>query len=108
MDPILFADLARFYVVVVALWLGAVFLRLAYNRIRYSGVRTLWTRGGHMHPLANLGLAVLMFVGVLRRFDNLGQPWNIFLWLVLIGTTLMLIGVLINVRFTLTPPWRRQ
>ena len=108
-DPIALADYIRYYVVIVALWLAAVFLRLAYNRVRDSGIPALWSRhGDHVHPLSNLGLALLMFVGVLRRFDNLGKPADIFLWLVFAGTTLVLIGVLINVHFTLTPPWRRQ
>ena len=110
MDYVLLSDITRYYVVVVALWLIAVLLRLAYLRTRdYGGVRGLFKRGTPSpHPFSTLGLAVLMLGAILRRFESLGEPADFFHWLVFTGVTLVFIGVLINVRFTFVPPWRRD
>lgn len=108
-DYVLVSDLARYYVVIAALWLIATLLRITWTRLRaHGGLRYIYRRQQSPHPFSTLGLAVLMFVAIVRRFDTLGQPGDFFLWTVFTGVTLVLAGVLINVRFTLTPPWRRH
>lgn len=102
------SDFARFYVVVTALWLIAVLIRLTQLRIREIGWRRLFKRQESPHPFSTMGLAVLMLVGIFRRFEDLGQPGDRFLWLVSVGITAVLTGVLININFTLTPPWKRR
>lgn len=109
MDYVLVSDFARYYVVIVSLWLIAVLLRLAYTRIKDAGgLRSLTHEQDSPHAFSMLGLAVVMAVAVARRFDTLGEPGDVFLWVVFVGVTLVLIGVLINVRFSVTPPWRRR
>lgn len=109
MDYVLISDITRYYVVIVALWLIAVLLRITYTRLRdCGGCRNLLSRQASPHPLSTLGLAMLMFVAILRRFERLGQPGDGYLWAVTTAVTLVLLGVLINVQFTLTPPWRRR
>lgn len=108
LDYVLLSDVTRYYVVIVALWLIAVLLRLAYLRLREYGFVGMFKRQREPHPMTALGLATLMVVSIARRFDTLGEPGDAFLWAVTTGVTLVLIGVLVNVRFTLTPPWRRH
>lgn len=109
-DYVLVSDLARYYVVIVALWLIAMLVRLTWTRLVSCGgsLRCLFHRQQSPHPLSTLGLAVLMFVAILRRFDTLGEPGDVFLWLVFTGVTMVLVGVLTNVDFDTSPPWRRQ
>lgn len=109
MDYVLVSDFVRYYVVITALWLCAVLLRITYTRVRdCGGLTCIHRRQRSPHPFSTLGLAVLMFVAILRRFESMGEPGDRFLWLVFAGVTLVLLGVLINVHFTFKPPWRRQ
>lgn len=108
-DHVLIADAARYYVVSVALWLIAVLLRITWRRVHAcGGWAKIHKRQDSPHPFSTLGLAVLMFVAILRRFDDLGEPGDFYLWAVFTSVTLVLTGVLINVHFDLTPPWRRR
>lgn len=107
---VLICDVVRYYVVIAALWLVAMLVRLTWTRMRAcdGGLGCLFHRQQSPHPLSTLGLAILMFVAILRRFESLGEPGDFYLWAVFAGVTAVLIGVLINVEFTLTPPWRRE
>jgi hypothetical protein len=109
-DYVMLSDLVRYYVVIAALWLVAVLLRITYKRLTRcdGGWRCLFRRQESPHPFSTLGLAVLMTVAIIRRFDALGTPGDVYLWLVFTGVTLVLLGVLVNVHFTLKPPWRRH
>lgn len=109
MDYVLVSDFARYYVVIVSLWLIAVLLRIAYTRVKDAGgLCSMAHEQDSPHAFSVLGLAVLMAVAIARRFDTLGEPGDVFLWVVFAGVTMVLIGVLINVRFRVTPPWRRR
>lgn len=116
-DYVLISDAARWYVVIIALWLIAVLLRITYTRMRdrarlASGaqdrLRAAVSRQHSPHPFSTLGLAVLMFVAIIRRFESMGEPGDGFLWTVCAGVTLVLLGVLVNVKFTFQPPWKRH
>lgn len=105
---VLLADVVRYYVVIAALWVSALLAWILYRRWQDSGFRTLWGRGHAPHSLVVVGMIVLMLSAVLRRFEQLGQPINGILLLVTVGVSAILAGLLINLRFTFTPPWKRQ
>jgi len=108
MDYVLVSDVARYYTVSAALWIIAVALRVVWNRWRAQGWRAFVGQQQPPHPVTYLGLCVLLAVAIARRFEHLGQPGDVYLWAVFTGVTLVLVGVLINIRFTLTPPWKRH
>lgn len=102
-DYIFVSDAARFWTVIVALWLIALMLRLTYMRTRRLGWPAVLHRQEQPHPITTIGLAFMLAITIVRRFDRLGQPGDAYLWLAFTGVTLVLIGVIINIDFSGTP-----
>lgn len=98
------SDAVRYYCVITALWLIAMLTRMIYRRIRQSG----WRGKAVPQPLSIVGACALLINAIFRRFENLGQPGDWFLWLAAFGITCLLLGVLRSHRFSLNPPWSRR
>lgn len=100
-DQYLIFDLWRLLVTTCALWLGALVLKLCWDRFRDPD-------SGRTHPLTYLSYAVALFAIAGYRIAALGEPPEPRLAITTTIVVLGLIGVLKRVRLPWKPPHLRD
>lgn len=90
MDWVAFADVVRYYCVVLAALLIVSYGRVMWMRYRRDG----WN--ADPHPVTMFGLILILGLSIIRRFDLIGEPGDIFLYGAAVAFTLLAVGLLIR------------